>query len=492
MEQSNFVIRTAVMEDLEAITRLEAVCFSPAEAASRETFRQRLTHYADHFWLGFLDGVLVSMVDGFVTDQKDLTDEMFADATLHDPSGDWQMLFGVITHPDFRCQGYAGQLIRHAIRDARRQGRRGLVLTCKAHRICWYASFGFEDEGVTEQSTHGGAVWHQMRLTFENRKGLVLFDCDQQTRRRLEEATRGKCVFRYRTPEWTREEYENALENAAVIIGEPKNEDLALCQRLELMQSPSSGVNYYVQGGTFPRSAVLCSSTGCYGHVLAEHMLGMLLSMCRRLPEYYDQQKSHQWELRRFDKQLQDTTVLILGAGDIGTTLARWLRPMVGTIVGLWRVRREKPDCFDEMITLEELDGWLPKADIVLCALPHTPETAGLLNERRLASMKADAVLVNGGRGSLIDQDALCRLLQRGHFWGVGLEVTSPEPLPAAHPLWDQPRVIITPHAAGNSFAPGSALERRIWDFMIENVGAYLRGETPRNQIDFHRGYRRL
>jgi hypothetical protein len=121
-----------------------------------------------------------------------------------------------------------------------------------------------------------------------------------------------------------------------------------------------------------------------------------------------------------------------------------------------------------------------------------SPETAGLLNERRLASMKADAVLVNGGRGSLIDQDALCRLLQRGHFWGVGLEVTSPEPLPAAHPLWDQPRVIITPHAAGNSFAPGSALERRIWDFMIENVGAYLRGETPRNQIDFHRGYRRL
>ena len=105
--------------------------------------------------------------------------------------------------------------------------------------------------------------------------------------------------------------------------------------------------------------------------------------------------------------------------------------------------------------------------------------------------MKKDAVLVNGGRGSLIDQDALCRLLDEGWFWGVGLEVAQPEPLPADSPLWSQPRVLITPHAAGNSFAPGSPLERKIWDFMIENVSRFLSGETPQNQVDFTTGYRR-
>ena len=225
--------------------------------------------------------------------------------------------------------------------------------------------------------------------------------------------------------------------------------------------------------------------------MLAEHILAMTLALCRRLPEYRDQQHAHKWALRKYDKQLEGSTVLILGAGDIGTTLARWMRPMVGRIIGLRRTLREYPDCFDRMITLAELDQVLPEADIILCALPDTPETAGMLNEARLWRMKSDAVLVNGGRGSLIDQEALCRLLEEGRFWGVGLEVTTPEPLPAGHPLWDQPRVLITPHAAGNSFAPGSPLERKIWAFMIENVAAYIRVEAPKNQVDFSLGYRK-
>ncbi len=493
MTHENLTIRKARMEDLRQIAQLEAVCFPPAEAASEESFHQRLAHYADHFWLLFKGTELISFVDGFVTDQPDLTDEMFADAALHDPKGAWQMIFGVNTHPHHRRRGYAGQLIRCAIFDALRQGRAGLVLTCKPEKVHYYATFGFEDEGITPQSTHGGALWHQMRLTFANlKRGLVLFSSDEATRQRLEMETAGKCVFQYREEGWSREEYDAALRDAAIIIGEPKNEDFAHCKRLELMQSPSSGVNGYVQGGCFPKNAILCSSTGEYGNVLAEHMLAMTLSLCRRLPEYHDQQKDHIWALRKFDKQLEGSTVLILGAGDIGTTLARWLRPMVGSIIGVRRVVREYPDCYDRMITLDELDEALPHADMVLCALPHTPETVGLLNRHRLGLMKQDAVLVNGGRGSLIDQDALCDLLQAGHFWGVGLEVTNPEPLPKAHPLWDQPRLMITPHAAGNSFGPGSPLERKIWDHMIRNVTAYLRGEAPKNQIDFSTGYHKL
>ena len=325
----------------------------------------------------------------------------------------------------------------------------------------------------------------------EKKTVLVLFPCAPEEREILIRQTGECCHILFREEDWTVEQYRQALGDAHVILGEPRNEDFPFCTRLELMHSPCSGVNYYVQGGTFPRDAIFCCMTGGYGNVIAEHMLAMTLSLCRRLPEYRDQQREHKWQLRKYDKQLEGSTVLILGAGDIGTTLARWMRPMVGRVIGVRRIVRAFPDCYDDMITLEQLDRYLPEADIVLCALPQTPETVGLLNEDRLRSMKPDAVLVNGGRGSLIDQEALCRLLGEGHFWGVGLEVAYPEPLPADSPLWDQPRLIITPHAAGNSFAVGSPLYRKIWAFMTENLCRWLRGETPENQVDFDAGYRK-
>ena len=159
------MIRTASMEDLDAITAVEAACFPAAEAATREEFAGRLRHYAGHFWLLFEDGRLVSFVDGMVTSQPDLTDEMYADASLHDPAGEWQMIFGVNTLPEFRRRGLAGQLLRRAIADAKAQGRKGLVLTCKDRLVHYYAKFGFVSEGISG-STHGDVTWYQMRLTF--------------------------------------------------------------------------------------------------------------------------------------------------------------------------------------------------------------------------------------------------------------------------------------------------------------------------------------
>lgn len=160
------IIRTANMDDLDAVASVEALCFPPAEAATKEAFAQRLQYYADHFWLMFEGNRLVSFVDGFVTDQEDLEDEMYERASMHDENGAWQMIFGVNTIPDCRRKGYAGLLIQRAIDDARKQGRKGLVLTCKPKLVSYYGRFGFVDEGVSEKSVHGNAVWHQMRLTF--------------------------------------------------------------------------------------------------------------------------------------------------------------------------------------------------------------------------------------------------------------------------------------------------------------------------------------
>ena len=158
-------IRNATMDDLQAIAAVEAACFPAAEAATAEEFAGRLAHYADHFWLLLEQGELVAFVDGFCTDMPDLTDEMYADAALHDENGAWQMIFGVNTIPAYRKHGYAGELIKCAIEDARKQERKGLVLTCKDHLVHYYAKFGFENEGVSE-SEHGGVKWNQMRLKF--------------------------------------------------------------------------------------------------------------------------------------------------------------------------------------------------------------------------------------------------------------------------------------------------------------------------------------
>ena len=150
-------IRKGTLKDLEAIAAVEAACFPAAEAATAEEFAGRLQQYGNHFWLLWEGERLLAFVDGFCTDWPDLTDEMYADASLHRENGAWQMIFGVNTIPACRRQGYAGQLLQQAIADARAQGRKGLVLTCKEALVHYYAKFGFVNEGVSG-STHGG-VW---------------------------------------------------------------------------------------------------------------------------------------------------------------------------------------------------------------------------------------------------------------------------------------------------------------------------------------------
>ena len=147
------IIKYATTEDIAAIAAVEAECFPPAEAATAKEFVDRVKYYGNHFWLMYEAEKLIAFV-------------MYEDATLHNENGAWQMIFGVNTIPAYRKQGYAGELIGRAIEDARLQGRKGLVLTCKERLVPYYAKFGFVDEGVSDKSTHGNVVWHQMRLSF--------------------------------------------------------------------------------------------------------------------------------------------------------------------------------------------------------------------------------------------------------------------------------------------------------------------------------------
>lgn len=164
--EKGYVIRQAQIHDLDEIASLEKLCFPEKEAASRTAFLERLSVYANHFWLLEKEGTIISMVNGMTTNHCDLKDEMYQNAALHEEEGKWQMIFGVETHPQYRNRGYAAILINKMIEDVKLRKRWGVVLTCKEHLIPYYERFGFKNEGFSG-SEHGNAVWYQMRLMFD-------------------------------------------------------------------------------------------------------------------------------------------------------------------------------------------------------------------------------------------------------------------------------------------------------------------------------------
>ena len=284
------------------------------------------------------------------------------------------------------------------------------------------------------------------------------------------------------------------LEQADVIIGWFPGSWLKYCRRARLIHLDSAGADTLVDHPDFPEKAVLCNVSGAYGQAMAEHSLGLLMAICRRIPDYYSNMARHDWRRGAPDKPIENSNVLILGAGDIGTKTAQFLRPMLGRgrIVGVRRVPRAVPPDFDAMITLEELDQALSWADIVIASLPATPQTEGLLNAQRLRRMKADAVLINVGRGSLIPLNDLAQVLREGHLYGVGLDVAELEPIPAEHKIWDCQRLLITPHSAGIALSQTSPTYQRVFDIILENVSNFVNDKPLNHVVDRRTGYRRL
>lgn len=156
------IIRHAVLQDLEIISELENACFPESEAASEKDLYHRIQIFPENFWIMELGGRIISMINGMVTDIQNLTDEMYENADMHNKNGAWQMLFSVVTHPDFQKMGYAELLMNQVIQDSVKANRKGIVLTCKEKFVGFYEKFGFVNEGISA-SVHGNAVWYQMR-----------------------------------------------------------------------------------------------------------------------------------------------------------------------------------------------------------------------------------------------------------------------------------------------------------------------------------------
>ncbi|MGF0006288.1 MULTISPECIES: D-2-hydroxyacid dehydrogenase [Intestinimonas] len=271
------------------------------------------------------------------------------------------------------------------------------------------------------------------------------------------------------------------FDGATVVIGCPTRAHLSHAPGLKWLQTWSAGTDVYQRPGMLPEGCMLTSAAGAYGPAVSEHLFACLLALCKKLPQYRDEQRNHHWTDRGTVKSLRNALVLVVGAGDIGTAFAGLCKAVGARTVGLKRTVGPVPAAFDALHPISELDRWLPQADVAAFVLPHTPETVHILDEKRLESMKPGSILLNAGRGSAVDLIPLEEVLRSGHLWGAALDVTEPEPLPPDHPLWDVENLILTPHCAGGFHLDVTLA--RIVDIAVENLRRYAQGEALNNRV---------
>ena len=271
----------------------------------------------------------------------------------------------------------------------------------------------------------------------------------------------------------------DALKEAYIVIGEPPIEMLlnpeTNCPNLKLVQMTWAGMDIYTRSPhKFPDSIRLLNASGAYGMIISQYVLGMILALMLRFKEYQTQQENKIWKRRGPVQSLDGARVLIYGAGDIGSATAKRLLGFDAYTIGVCRDTSRVRPYFNELCTLDNSEKYLSDADVVVGCLPNSEETEGFLDYDKMKLMKKGAIVVNVGRGNFIDCMALNELLNEGHLWGAGLDVTNPEPLPLNHPLWENPRCIITPHSSGASFGNLPKTEDMICEIVCKNISQYI------------------
>lgn len=273
-----------------------------------------------------------------------------------------------------------------------------------------------------------------------------------------------------------------------VLFGHPVPALLRQASQLKWLCSDYAGVEKYLDDAVWPRpDCLLSNASGAYGPTISEHILMVLLMLLRRMPEYQADLCQRQWTFHTPIRSIIGSHVVMLGTGDIGSHTARRLKALGASVTGVCRSGRSKEPAFDRVVPIQELDSVLPSADALVMALPSTPETEGVLSRERIALLPERVYVVNVGRGSAIDQNALVEALMQRKLAGAALDVMTPEPLPADDPLWDCPNTIITPHVSGN-MSLGLTCDIDV-DMFCADLARYAAGEPLANLVDRTRGY---
>lgn len=240
------------------------------------------------------------------------------------------------------------------------------------------------------------------------------------------------------------------IDEYEILYGDVGPDIIRNAKNLRWVCSPNAGVEKYQPEDAMPKGCMLTNSSGAYGLAIAEYIIMVLLMLMRRMPEYQAAMADRSWPYFSPIRSIANSNILMLGTGDIGSNTARRLSSLGANVTGVSRSGKSSEPAFSRVAKVDELDTLLPGADAVIMALPSTPDTIGILSRERIARLNSQAFVINVGRGSAIDQEALVEALQNRRIAGAALDVMTPEPLPADHPLWDCPNTIITPHVSGN------------------------------------------
>ena len=252
---------------------------------------------------------------------------------------------------------------------------------------------------------------------------------------------------------------------------------------------PWAGVDSLMVPGYFANEeCLLTNAAGAYGVSIAEHMIAVSLVMLRRLNEFMEETRSGQWLYPREQKSLKDCRITVLGTGDIGTTFAKRARAFEpASITGVCRSGKNSEQVYDKILPVSRLDEVLPETDLLAMSLPATPETRNILSRERIALMPKGSYIVNVGRGSAIDEDALADALESGHIAGAALDVFQTEPLPSDNRLWKIKNLLITPHVAGNMTLPYTR-DRNV-EMFLEDLKNFTEGKPLHFLVDKKLGY---
>jgi len=260
---------------------------------------------------------------------------------------------------------------------------------------------------------------------------------------------------------------------------------------LRWLHTPLAGVDRVLNPELTKSAIRVTSSRGVNSVAVAEHTLGLMLAMSRGIADSVRAQDGKRWTQQDLYgrkpplDELHGKLLGILGLGDIGRELAVRARALGMQVWGLVRTARPAPDCVDRLLAAGKEDALLRASDVLVLALPLTKATRGLMGERQLRRMKHTALLVNIGRGELVQESALVRALREGWIAGAGLDVFAREPLLPQSPLWSLPQVVMTPHVAGTH----PHYMARSADLFLQNLKRYVAGEPLINQVDKQAGY---
>lgn len=296
-----------------------------------------------------------------------------------------------------------------------------------------------------------------------------------------------------------------AMPDADAFFGKLTPELLAAAPKLRWVQSPTASLEHYVFPELVEHSAVLTNMRGLFSDAIADQVFGYILCFSRNLHTYIRRQQQASWEpvggeqgrpkftvgpatvgsIDLAHPSLSEMTLGVIGLGAIGAEIARRGACFGMRVLAVDPQREDAPEGVESLWKPERLDDLLAESDFVVICAPHTPETEKLFVRDRIRKMKRSAVLINIGRGVIVDLADLTAALEAGEIAGAALDVYEVEPLPADHPLWKRDDVILTPHVAG--FSPRIA-ERHL-GVLLENVGRFQRGDELINVADKRKWY---